>query len=201
MRTGSILRAGAFAIALACAASGALAQGGARSPFSPPGAVEGPAPSGGPLDTLELRGILAYADRTVITLYDTALLKSFTVTLNETVNGVHVTDYQPDPGSVLVESGGKSKRITLPKPTIVALTVQPPRPPGPGGPSPPNVAAVQPVPGAPMTNMSDDEVRQRMQRVAEEIRRRRAMRREQIDGAQPQPGQPPGPGMPPPPVQ
>ena len=36
---------------------------------------------------------------------------------------------------------------------------------------------------APINNLSDDEVRARMQRVAEEIRRRRAMRREMAEDA------------------
>ena len=72
---------------------------------------------------------------------------------------------------------------------IAASVVPPPQP---------VVAAIGPQPGQPptpgMNAMSDQEVRERMARVADEIRRRRAMRREALENAQnPQavrPGQP-----------
>lgn len=180
-------------------------QGATRPPFLPPGfGDEVPSEqTGTPLDNLELRGIMVYENgRTVITIFDPSQSKSFSAELNETVNGMRVTGYEPDPGSVTVEAGGKSRRITVTKPTIVALAPQPARPPAQpaAGNVVPALSLAGPPPPGGVAGSPDEEVRLRMQRVAEEIRRRRAMRREQILSAQGQPGvQPPDPDQPPPP--
>ncbi len=160
----------------------------AQSPFLPPSAAApaAPAPSSGPLDALEFRGVLSVADTTIVTLFNTADGKSLLVEVGQTLNGFRVADYRlegPD-DVVVVESGGRSRTIPMRKATIVALAAPPmpvPPPPGEaGGPPPP------PVPGV-NAQMSDEEVRQRMQRVAEEIRRRRALRRDMLEGQSPTP--------------
>ncbi|BET65384.1 hypothetical protein ASA1KI_03020 [Opitutales bacterium ASA1] len=171
------------------------------SPFLPPGfgAAPAPPPAASPLDTIELRAVLTLDGKTHVTLFDTNGNKSFTAVVGESVNNIHVADYDYSGGddAVTLRSGAATRRVTLKKAKIVALATPPPNavplpagatPPPPGQPA---ANAVQPATGAPsaMPQMSDEEVRRRMQNVAEEIRRRRALRREQMENAQP-PGSP-----------
>lgn len=149
-----------------------------------------------PLDKLELRGITNLGKVQSFSIYDTAISKGFWVKLNETVQGVSVSDFDKSDESVLVRSGGFSKRLKLKEAKIVALEVQAPA--AQAARAPAGAAAAGATPGMNMTtgtatmngaktppinNLSDDEVRARMQRVAEEIRRRRAMRREMAEEA------------------
>lgn len=189
-----------FLFALGAAALLAVrGHGEEASPFVPRDSGQAAAQTtGGPLDTLELRGVSSLGGTTLLTLYDPNTSRGFTVELDGTVNGFKVSDYKPEDDSVLVESGGLSKRIRLRKSQIIAVTA-PPLPPTMPIPGTANVTNVNPAPGQPGFNpananaagantaqMSDEEVRQRMQRVAEEIRRRREMRREMLQRAQQQ---------------
>lgn len=167
---------------------------GAASPFLPPGFGVKPEATAPPsvLDKIEFRGVLTLDGTTYVTLFDAAKSKSYTVELGETVETMKVTDYRVsnETDTVLVTMGSESRRIELRKPKIVAIAAQPTPPavPVPQVPQVPGVPMVQPVPPTPgITQMSDEEVRQRMQRVAEEIRRRRAMRRDMLEENQ-QPG-------------
>lgn len=170
---------------------------GYRSPKKP---VEPPKPS--PVAQFELRSIMVLNGVHTFSLYDTKTKKGFWIDLNETVEGVSISDYSKSDESVNVRSGGYSRRLKLKEAQIVALKVTPPPPRKtrvPSGspdlskvpPNPPNMVPGPPpskppsgVPSrAAINNLSDEEVRARMQRVAEEIRRRRAMRRSMADGA------------------
>jgi len=166
----------------------------ANSPFLPPGfgGAEAPPPAAtGPLDSVEFRGVLSLEGKTYVTLFDTGGSRSFTALVGETVNNVKVVEYKLDGQDdiVTIESGGKTRRVPLKKAKIVAMATPPPTavplPPGqlPTGQQPGTIA--QPLGGSPnMPQLSDEEVRQRMQRVAEEIRRRRAVRREMLENSQ-----------------
>jgi len=152
-----------------------------RSPFEPAGSAPAPtAAASSPLDRYEFRGVMTIGADTYVTLVDTSNSKSMTVALGETSEGIRASDFQPGDGSINLEASGQSKRLKLREAKIVALAVPPPTPPpGPGG-LPPQVASNgPPVPGA---TMSDEEARSRMQRVADEIRRRREMRRQMLEG-------------------
>jgi len=178
-------------LAAACLLGGSLgAQDPGRSPFLPEGfgAANDKAPAAAsPLDRLELRGVMTIEGHTTAVLFDKSNNRSSSVELGATENNIKVSDYRPQDDSVLVESGGQSKRIRLLEAKIVAVAATPvPPPPVPGAPPPP-VASAQPSGPGPVTpQMSDEEVRARMQRVAEEIRRRREMRRQMLERAQQQ---------------
>jgi len=159
-----------------------LAQGADDdvSPFEAAGSGSGATPaSSSAIDRFEFRGVMTIGGETYVTLVDSSNSKSMTISLGEAAEGVRATDFHPDDGSVQIESGGQAKRLKLREAKIVALAVPPPQPPG----GPPMQPGQRPgmgpnVAGAPM---SDDEARARMQRVAEEIRRRREMRRQMLE--------------------
>lgn len=176
------------------------------SPFLPEDYQQGPAappepPKASPLDKLELRSVSVMGGVQHFSLYDTAASKGFWIKLNETVQGVAVSDYNKPDGSVLVRSGGFTRRLKLKEAKIIALAVPPPSAPPAAGQAPATTAAagapnmttgtatLQGGSGPAINNLSDDEVRARMQKVAEEIRRRRAMRREMAEQAAGQPKQ------------
>jgi hypothetical protein len=182
--------------ATVAAAAGLRAQPADDDPGNVfPRAAQAPAapPTGGPLDTLELRGAMRVGGRITVVLFDNAKGRSMLVDVDQTVDGIRVASYENNgkTSTVLVEAAGKARRIQMKESAIVPVAVAPP--PGPvlaGG--PPG------SPGAPPGAVgagSDAEVRDRMAKVAEEIRRRRAMRREMLQNAQ---QQPPPPEPPPP---
>jgi len=182
----------ALVLVLALATAGSVA-GQEDNPFARPvPAGAAPAPAASPLDTLELRGVMTLGDTTIITLFDTASSKSTVVQLGGTANGLTVSDFQSSDDSVLVQSAGRERRVKIRKAQIITMVAPPPVPvPQPGT---PQVAGGQPPPTpSPAGAVGDEEVRQRMQRVAEEIRRRREMRREIMERSaqQQQPGQSP----------
>jgi len=179
-------------VALGSSLAARAAEG--KSPFLPDGykatdkPPEPPKPS--PVDRYELRSIMVLNGVQVFSLLDTSNSKGFWIGLNETVEGVAVSDFHAGDESVLVRSGGKSRRLKLKEAKIVALKVAPPKPPVvapnrapvPKTGTAPGSPAVRPS-GGTINNLSDEEVRARMQRVAEEIRRRRAMRRTMAEKA------------------
>jgi len=159
------------------------------SPFVPAGfGAAAPAAAASPIDRFEFRGVMTLGLETFVTLVDTASSKSLTLTLGEQLEGVRATDFRPDDGSVQVESGGQSRRLKLREAKIIAMAVPPPAPPPvPGAPA----MAGQPNPAVAGAPISDEDARARMQRVADEIRRRREMRRQMLQN--PQQPAPPAP--------
>jgi hypothetical protein len=159
-----------------------------ESPFIPDG-FGGAAPTApvSSLDRFQFGGVMTIGTETFVTVVDTTTSKSTLMAIGDTVGGLRVTDFRPDEGTIQIESGGQTKRVKLPEAKIVAMATPPPPPmqaqngplaQGPMPQGPPQVA------GAPI---SDEEARQRMQRVAEEIRRRREMRRQMLESQQQQP--------------
>ncbi len=174
---------------------GSLALGQDAEPASPfmrkPLNEPAPAPKttpASPLDAIEFRGVIEIGDIAWISLYDPKTKKSYRLSKNEDgEDGFSLVKY--DPGSkrgeetIVVRQGGLTKQLSLkdadiitlkgdPRPTPVRPTQPEPQEPGPTRPQPanPNIEAA-----------SDEEVRERMQRVAEEIRRRRSLRRDVIE--------------------
>lgn len=161
-----------------------------KNPFAVKGPVAAPAaapPS--PLDRMEFRGILTVAGQTLITLVDTSNNKPYVIPIDDTVEGLSVSDYRIQDDSVVLNASGQTKRLQLRESKIVTAAVAPARPsPQPNVPGSvpqqrPGTAVAQPA--GQIQQISDEEVRQRMERVAEEIRRRRAMRRQMMEQAQP----------------
>jgi hypothetical protein len=178
------------AVALLCGAIlGCAAASAQENPFAPDGAVvAAPAPTSSAIDRFEFRGVMTIGTETFVTLVDTSSSKSITLIVGETVEGLRASDFRSDDNSLQIESGGLTKRVALKEAKIVAMAAPPPppQPPQPG--MPPMQAGQQPgganvVPGA---QISDEEARLRMQRVAEEIRRRREMRRQMLEAQQQQ---------------
>lgn len=161
-----------------------------RTPFGFSGDATAPAeaPANSPLDRIEFRGVMSIGSETVVLLFDTSKSRSTLLKLNELVDGMKVTDYQAGNDRVRVESGSQAKWIELREAKVVAVAVPPPRQVVPGNPQPPvpQASGAQPA-GSGIAQVSDEEVRNRMQRVAEEIRRRRALRRQALQEAQQQP--------------
>lgn len=173
-----------------------------KSPFLPDGyqakntRPTGP-PEPSPVARYELRSIMVLGGVHTFSLFDTKTSKGFWINLDETFEGVSVSDYKKSDESVLIRSGGQSRRLKLKEAQIVALKVTPPKPQtstraspqtrrkAPTG--PPSTIPGPPPSGVPsraaIDNLSDEEVRSRMQKVAEEIRRRRAMRRTMAEEA------------------
>ena len=103
------------------------------NPFEPPGyksptkPVEPPKPS--PVAQFELRSIMVLNGVHTFSLYDTKTKKGFWIDLDETLEGVSISDYNKSDESVHVRSGGYSRRLKLKEAQIVALKVTPPPPP------------------------------------------------------------------------
>jgi hypothetical protein len=136
------------------------------------------------LDRIEFRGVMATGSETLVVLFDRTSSRSTVLKLNELVDNLKVTEYQPENERVRVESGADWKWIELLQAKVVAAALPPPKPVAPGGPQPPVPQANGAPPAGGMAQVSDEEVRDRMQRVAEEIRRRRALRRQALQDAQ-----------------
>ncbi|MCH6257520.1 hypothetical protein MLD52_13245 [Puniceicoccaceae bacterium K14] len=159
-----------------------------ESPFERPKVVEAPkqntTPAPNPLDHMEFDGYMSMQGKTMISLYDRKERRSYWVELNtKNQEGFEVSNFQQGGGngdSVLLRHGGKSKSIQLKNSDILTLAT-------PAAPTNSNANSNRKTPARASANNniakeSDEEVRERMKRVAEEIRRRRAMRRSLVDG-------------------
>src|SRR5688572_22301143 len=154
------------------------------SPFLP--AAAGAAASGqtGPL---ELRSVIMDRGEYYFSLYDLNSKESFWVGLNETGFPALVRSYDRNTDTVTVEQQGRTMSLTLATARTMAATAMAPQP-QPGGPGAPAIAnggtpsggpTVQPSNGQPQfgpvpSSVTPDEA-QRLQRIADEIRRRRAV--------------------------
>jgi hypothetical protein len=151
------------------------------SPFLPVAASGAAAGQSGPL---ELRGVIMERGSYSFSLYDLNSKESFWVGLNETGFPVVVRSYDASSDTVTVEQQGRVLSLTLAAArTMAANPAMAPQPaPGAsGGPMPQQTTgtpgngptqqfAVGPVP----SSVTPDEA-QRLQRIADEIRRRRAV--------------------------
>ena len=162
-----------------------------RSPFAPPSARK---PAAAPakaapataLDSVEFRGIIEIGGTAWVSVYDPQTKKSYRLTKDELgEDGFSLVNYdtgrKPGEEKIWIRQNGLTKQLSLKDADIITLKETPRQ-------SPQRTAEdVQRTPTVPvrrsppngnqnMEAASDEEVRERMQRVAEEIRRRRALR-------------------------
>lgn len=129
---------------------------------------------------LELRGIIVDKGETFFSVYDPASRTSRWVGMNEAGNPYTVRSYDAAKSEVKVQYQGRELTLGLKQARVVAMSTPPPAPPvavaGPnpsGGPQPVAVAGNAPA---------GDEA-QRLAQIAEEIRRRRALRQQAAQGS------------------
>ena len=166
------------------------------SPFLPVSAGGAAAGQNGPL---ELRGVIVERGSYSFSLYDLSSKESYWVGLNETGFPFVVRSYDPISDTVTVEQQGRVLSLTLAAartmPASPAMASQPgPNGQGPTATQPPGTptnGATQFAVGVVPSSVTPDEA-QRLQRIAEEIRRRRA-----VGKAMPTPTGTPAPSTPP----
>lgn len=164
-----------------------FAQENVVSPFMAPQNSQGVATvqanAANPLDHIDFDGYMTLGGKTMISIYDRQEQRSYWLTEGEFGgSGFSVSSFEPKStggGDVItLNKGGVSKRIQLKNSDIVTL-----KPTVSMAANSPAANVQRNVPARTSANMekaSDEEVRDRMKRVAEEIRRRRAMRRTTI---------------------
>ncbi len=145
----------------------AVAQVAETSPFLPAGVAAG-ANGGGENAMLELRGIMTTAAGTRFCIYDPVKKSGIWSGLNEHGNTFVIKSADLAHDTVVVQSEGRSLKLTLHEARIAALG--PAGPPGAVAPSSPEGAA---APASPADQA------QRLAAVAEEVRRRRELRNQQ----------------------
>lgn len=174
----SYFRGFVFSVGVACVASAAEPDLAAGSPFLPPrgaaAAVAAPEPT-----TLELKGIIRESDGTLkFAIHNTAKKNSVWVKANETGHGFVVKSHRGTGSQqqVTIEHQGRTLALEMKTPKIASAGNVP-------------MAGSMPVPQPTMQNAaaptSAEEAR-RLENVAAEVARRRALRN-QASGAQPPP--------------
>lgn len=175
-----VLLALASAAALWCRGATELT---ASSPFLPPGGSgAADASAAAPTSPVELHGIVTTPDGYKFDLYDSANHKDTWVGFNETGKPYVVHSHDIAHNRVTVEYQGHEFTLALPQPKIAPMT---------GMPAMPMPVMNPPMamgrPQAMATPNAEDE-RLRIERITEEIRRRRALRAAQQRQQQIQPG-------------
>jgi hypothetical protein len=130
-----------------------------------------------PLDRVEFRSKVNLGGKTTFSIFDPTNNRSHWLGLNQTEGGFTILEYKPKEDSIVVRHDGRTRTISLHEAKVQAMAEAAPAPtPGraQGG-----VAASQPA-------ASPEE---RMQNLAEEIRRRREIRRALVEGGEPQEAQ------------
>ena len=170
-----------FFVGLAFAILGSMAQPGVAqtgdvSPFLPPNsgrAADGQGDAGG----LELRGIMSTAHGMRYCIYDPAKKISRWVAENQGDFGFVVQSFDSEHDSVVVNQDGRRLTLALREAKVTigtgpSMAGGPVQPPSPGMPS----AILRPTP--------EDE-QKRLQAIAEEVRRRRLLREQQLAAPNP----------------
>jgi len=152
--------------------------------------------SGQPADTatqpLEFRGVLEENGQQIFSIYDTATKRSRWVGINAASDDFVVKSYDAGANSISLDQHGRVLALTLKTGPKVVQNMPPPMPvgmqPGANG-----------LPGQVMPNnaMGKGPEAQRLQQIAEEIRRRRALRQQGPPLPMPTPNGAPTPGGPP----
>lgn len=158
------------------------------SPFLPapggalPAAVDSPAP-------FEFRGVVAEPGGYFFSVYDPSRREADWVQLDEPGRPFVVRHFDPAKDTLTIEHDGQPLTLTLQRARVQPLA---PPPPTPASPPPlPTTPAAAPAAGnapPPSANTTNAQEAQRLQQVADEIRRRRALRR--LPPADKPPGQP-----------
>lgn len=139
----------------------------ARSPFAPAGPSAAAAGQ-----ALEFRGTFVDAGERFFSIVDPATRRAEWVGLNEPGRSFVVRSYDPQRETVVVEHQGRTLDLKLPSARIGAL------------PAAAQAVAGQPPAARPAVNAGETRTdAQRLAQVAEEIRRRRALRQQQQKAA------------------
>ena len=145
----------------------------------------GAAPKGGQSadvgnQPLEFRAVLEENGQKLFSIYDTATKHSRWLTQNDASGDVVIKSYDEDAHTISLERNGQSLSLTLKSGPRIAQSVQPPMQPGmqPGAVGLPGQSAQQIM-------AAKGPEAQRMQQIAEEIRRRRALRQQGPQGPMP----------------
>jgi hypothetical protein len=153
-----------------------------RSPFSPPGQGNDASSATEAPPTLEFRGMVTDADGTAYSIYDTSTNKGRWVRADDANSPVQVKSFDPVNNTLEVEQNGRPLKLALKRATIQAgqpVAAAIPNAPTPAGGNPA-------APGAVRRPDSAADAR-RLEAVAAEVRRRRALR----NAANNRQGQPP----------
>lgn len=131
------------------------------------------------LDGYQFNGIMKIDGKTRISVFDTNSNKNHWLTEGEmSTQGISFQRFDSNNKTVVITQGGVNKKLSLNKVKIESLKISQP-------------VATTPLNATPQTNVAraagpakvetDEEARARIQRVAEEIRRRRAERRKKLE--------------------
>lgn len=182
------------AAGLAFAAIGeAAAQLAAKSPFMPPAATATNAPTAGA--PLEFRGYIETGDGVQFRVFDPAKKMGTWVKLNERNTDLEILAKKYDSASktLVIEHQGRTLTLAEKEAKVVSSgTAAQMAPPPPAPPPPSNVPAA--VTQAVVLNPTPADEQRRLEAVAAEVARRRAMREQatqQISQGAPPPGVPP----------
>lgn len=176
-----------WALLAATVATAQVADGEATdiNPFGTPApqvntgpVVENVAPSS--LDQFQFNGLMVMNGKVRISLFDAKDNKSFWIRQGQLGEyGISFQRFDEENETVVISQGGVTKKLSLNKVKIEPLKISAPRNTI-AMPSPPTPGSVtRATPGNRVE--TDEEARERIQRVAEEIRRRRAERRQQLE--------------------
>jgi len=138
-----------------------------------------------PLDSLEFNGVITLDGKTHVSLRDKKANVNYWLSESQAADdGLQVVRIESDGGEdkIVVRRGAATKELQLKSFDIVTLVV--PKQPVAKATSTATNAAKPAAKNGAIKSASDDEVRDRMKRVAEEIRRRRAMRRSAAEQSQ-----------------
>lgn len=154
-----------------------------RSPFAPPGHSNEPVAQPEQA-TLEFRGIVTDEAGTAYSVFDTSTNKGRWVRADDANSPIRVRGFDADNATLEVEQNGRVQKLTLKRATIQAgqpMTAMVPA----------NVAPGMPSPNGEVRRDAGADAR-RLEAVAAEVRRRRALRNAASTGN----GQPPAPQAP-----
>lgn len=153
-----------------------------RSPFAPPGAGKAAQEEAAPAQ-LEFRGIATDESGTIFSVFDLAQNRGYWVRQGEG-GAVTVKNFNPDEGQIEVEQGGRALTLKL-KRSVTATSAPVPVA------SAAQVSTANTNPGGtPQRGGSAQVDASRLEAVAAEVRRRRALRNAATQGA---PAQTPAP--------
>ena len=169
---------------------GKAASDSVRSPFvkPAPAQVNNKPVVATPLDALEFNGLVVIGGKTHVSLLDTKTKKNYWLSEDEAADdGLQIVRIDQEVGQskqrVVVRRGAATKELSMREFDIITA-VAPKRPVAQATTSAVNTSRPTNGKSSGIQSASDDEVRERMKRVAEEIRRRRAMRRTASEQAQ-----------------
>ncbi|HRE08129.1 MAG TPA: hypothetical protein PKX00_21100 [Opitutaceae bacterium] len=159
-------------------AAASLHAGLPVSPVSPFQAPDQPATATAPTESapIEFRGVFVTGSRQQFSFFDPGKRQSFWVGLNEAGADYRVTRYEADTETATVEGGGRTLTLTLHKVKIASAPAPANVPPAPAA----NFGAAQPAVAPPpvVLNPTPADEAKRLEAIAAEVRRRRALRQQ-----------------------